>query len=203
MPLDRTALDAGHRRVQLPPYPYRRRRYWPEPDARGLLHHIGWRPAPLTGDGLPGPVLVTGADPVAVRRLVDGFAAVGVRAGTADDGEVRPQTVLLLGGPARPHPAEGLEGDLRQAVTAVQDALTLLDRSGARRLLVVTEDAHVTGHGVEHAVPGRAVLGGLALAVPEESAGVVANWVDLSSHDSPGLPDSPGDEGRLRIWSPS
>ncbi|MFF3897133.1 amino acid adenylation domain-containing protein [Streptomyces sp. NPDC001812] len=198
VPLDRTALDAGHRRVQLPPYPYRRRRYWPEPDARGLLHHIGWRPAPLTGDGLPGPVLVTGADPVAVRRLVDGFAAVGVRAGTADNGEVRPQTVLLLGGPARPHPAEGLEGDLRQAVTAVQDALTLLDRTGARRLLVVTEDAHVTGHGVEHAVPGRAVLGGLALAVPEESAGVVANWVDLSSHDSPGLPDSPGDEGLLR-----
>ncbi|MGW5215778.1 amino acid adenylation domain-containing protein [Streptomyces sp. NPDC004051] len=195
VPLDRTALDAGHRRVQLPPYPYRRRRYWPEPDARGLLHRVDWRPAPLPGDGPPGPVLVTGADPVAVRRLADGFAAAGVRAVTADDGEARPQTVLLLGGRSRPNPAEGLEGDLRQAVTAFQDALALLDRSGARRLLVVTEDAHVTGHGVEQAVPGRAVLGGLALAVPEESAGVVANWVDLSSHDAPG---SPGGEGRLR-----
>ncbi|MBL3668245.1 amino acid adenylation domain-containing protein [Streptomyces sp. M2CJ-2] len=201
VPLDRRALDAGHRRVQLPPYPYRRRRYWPEPDARGLLHRVGWRPAPLPGDGLPGPVLVTGADPVAVRRLTDGFAAVGVRAVTADDGEVRPQTVVLLGGPDRPDPAEDLEGDLRQAVAAFQDALTLLDRSGARRLLVVTEDAHVTGHGVERAVPGRAVPGGLALAVPEESAGVVANWVDLSSHDAPGLPgspDSPAGERWLR-----
>ncbi|WYB39576.1 SDR family NAD(P)-dependent oxidoreductase [Streptomyces sp. GD-15H] len=207
VPLDRTALDAGHRRVALPPYPYQRRRYWPEPDARGLLHRITWQPAPLPGDGLPGPVLVTGTDSVAVRRLAAGFAAVGVRAVTADDGEVRPQTVVLLGGPVRPNPAEGLEGDLRQAVAAFQDALTLLDRSGARRLLIVTEDAHVTGHGVEHAVPGQAILGGLALAVPEESAGVVANWVDLSSHDSPHSPghqspdDSPGsphDEGRLR-----
>ncbi|MFC5673252.1 amino acid adenylation domain-containing protein [Streptomyces incanus] len=59
----------------------------------------------------------------------------------------------------------------------------------------MTEDAHVTGHGVEQPVPAQAVLGGLALAVPEESAGAVANWVDLSSHD---LSKDSDDEGWLR-----
>ncbi|GAB2803127.1 hypothetical protein GCM10027073_39440 [Streptomyces chlorus] len=211
VPLDRTALDAGSRRVPLPPYPYQRRRYWPEPDARGLLHRVEWRPAPLSGDGLPlaglpgtglpGPVLVTGADASAVRRMADGFAALGVRAVTADRGDVRPQAVLLLGrqvrrdAPDPVNPAGGLDAELRQAVAAFQDALALLDRTGARRLLVVTEDAHVTGHGVEQPVPAQAVLGGLALAVPEESAGAVANWVDLSSH---GLPKNSDDEGWLR-----
>ncbi|MYS29672.1 hypothetical protein GTW38_22675, partial [Streptomyces sp. SID7804] len=39
------------------------------------------------------------------------------------------------------------------------------------------------GEGAERPDPAQAVLGGLALAVPEESAGVVANWVDLSAHD--------------------
>ncbi|CAM5646676.1 Amino acid adenylation domain-containing protein OS=Streptomyces microflavus OX=1919 GN=Smic_86940 PE=3 SV=1 [Streptomyces microflavus] len=28
VPLDRTALDAGHHRVPLPAYPFQRRRYW-------------------------------------------------------------------------------------------------------------------------------------------------------------------------------
>uniref|UniRef100_UPI0012FF3F4C type I polyketide synthase n=1 Tax=Streptomyces prasinopilosus TaxID=67344 RepID=UPI0012FF3F4C len=222
VPLDRTALDAGHRRVPLPPYPYRRRGYWPEPDARGLLHRVEWRPAPLPGGalppavrpstgppgaGLPGPVLVTGADASAVRRAADGFTALGVRAVTAEHRDVRPRAVVLLGGRPRrdvPDPADpagGLDAELRQAVTAFRDALALLDRTGARRLLVVTEDAHVTGYGVERPVPAQAVLGGLALAVPEESAGVIANWVDLSSQDLPGTPGSPGTpdgEGWLR-----
>ncbi|MGY0065457.1 amino acid adenylation domain-containing protein [Streptomyces sp. QTS137] len=218
VPLDRTALDAGHRRVPLPPYPYQRRRYRPEPDPRGLLHRVEWRPAPLPGDGLPrtglpgtgprGPVLVTGADASAVRRLVDGFAGLGVRAVTAGHVDVRPQAVVLLGGPVRRDatarmgaadpegPTDGLDEELRQAVGAFRGALALLDRTGARRLLVVTEDAHVTGHGVEQPAPVQAVLGGLALAVPEESAGVVANWVDLASHDVHGTPH---DEGWLRF----
>ncbi|MFE9923766.1 amino acid adenylation domain-containing protein [Streptomyces sp. NPDC005774] len=208
VPLDRTALDTGTRRVPLPPYPYRRRRYGPEPDARGLLHRVEWRPVPLSGNGLPltglsaaglsGPVLVTGADVSAVRRAADGFAALGIRVATAGHGDVRPQAVVLLGrqvrrdAPDLASPAGDLDAELRQAVAAFRDALALLDRTGARRLLVVTEDAHVTGHGVEQPVPAQAVLGGLALAVPEESAGVVANWVDLSSHGLSGTPDAEG-----------
>ncbi|GAA2562024.1 MULTISPECIES: non-ribosomal peptide synthetase/type I polyketide synthase [Streptomyces] len=181
--VDRTAFDAGHRRVPLPPYPYRRRRYWPEPAARGLLHDVVWRPAPPSGEGPAVPVVVSGADTAAVRRLADGLAARGVPAVTEADDVRAPQTVILLGGPARPGTAADLGAGQRRAVTALRGALALLDRTRARRLLVVTEDAHVTGRGAERADPAQAVLGGLALAVPEESAGVVANWVDLSSLD--------------------
>ncbi|MFE9773295.1 amino acid adenylation domain-containing protein [Streptomyces sp. NPDC005931] len=185
VPVDRAGLDAGTRRVPLPPYPYQRRRYWPEPATHGLLHRVAWRPEPRSADGPAGPVLVTGTDPAAVHALADGFASRGVRAVTAED-EVPPRAVVLLGAPGRRGTAAGLARDQRAAVAAFREALTLLDRTGARRLLVVTEDVHVTGHGPESPAPAQAVLGGLALAVPEESAGVVANWVDLASRDDTG-----------------
>ncbi|GGQ06476.1 hypothetical protein GCM10010266_32450 [Streptomyces griseomycini] len=188
--VDRAAFDAGRRRVPLPPYPYRRRGYWPGPAAHGLLHDVVWRSAPPPGAGPAGPVVVSGVDAAAVRRLADGLAARGVPAVTEADGVRAPRTVILLGGPARPGTAADLGAGRLRAVTALRGALALLDRTGARRLLVVTEDAHVTGHGTERADPAQAVLGGLALAVPEESAGVVADWIDLSSLD--------GEEQRLR-----
>ncbi|MER7490957.1 amino acid adenylation domain-containing protein, partial [Streptomyces sp. NPDC126497] len=84
---------------------------------------------------------------------------------------------------ARPQTAADLDRHQHEAATALRDALALLDRAGARRLLVVTHDAHATGHGPERPNPAQAILGGLSLAVPGESAGVVANWVDLSSLD--------------------
>ncbi|CAO0835309.1 Amino acid adenylation domain-containing protein OS=Streptomyces microflavus OX=1919 GN=Smic_86940 PE=3 SV=1 [Streptomyces microflavus] len=43
VPLDRTALDAGHHRVPLPAYPFQRRRYWADPPV-----------SPLTGTGCCG-----------------------------------------------------------------------------------------------------------------------------------------------------
>ncbi|MEY9484431.1 amino acid adenylation domain-containing protein [Streptomyces calvus] len=183
VPVDRTVLDAGGRRVPLPPAPYRRRRYWPEPVPHGLLHAVVWRPAPLSGDGAAGRAVVSGADGAAVRRLADGLAARGVAAVPATGDVDAADTVILLGGTDRPTAAAALEREQWQAVTALREALALLDRTGARRLLVVTRDAHVTGEGAERPDPAQAVLGGLALAVPEESAGVVANWVDLSAHD--------------------
>ncbi|MFJ9663539.1 amino acid adenylation domain-containing protein [Streptomyces sp. NPDC101219] len=225
VPLDRTELDAGTRRVPLPPYPYQRRRYWPGPlpDDGGLLHEVVWRPAPPAAGSPAGAVLVTGPDDVAVRRLTDALKAEGVRALAGDvhdaapDGE-RPATVLLLAGPVRLGPAGGGGTDVRGAASTTaagpdadqhgaapgpahpgtatgpdtglhgaveqfRDALALVDRYGARRLLLVTEDVHVTGRGVERPVPGQAVLGGLALAVDPESAGASAHWVDLASAD--------------------
>ncbi|MEZ3180693.1 amino acid adenylation domain-containing protein [Streptomyces pimonensis] len=227
VPLDRTTLDEGHRRIPLPPYPYRRRAHWPEPTARGLLHDITWRAAPPSAAGgraagatglpllersrgrvrvgaggasqavrapeeaprerraaRPHPrlapthpgVMVTGADSTAVRRLADRLALQG-------PGAVGPaETVILLADAARPQTAADLAAHQREAVTALHDALALLDRTGAHRLLVVTRDAHVTGRGPEHPNPAQAILGGLALAVPEESE-AIANWIDLSSLD--------------------
>ncbi|MFF9205351.1 amino acid adenylation domain-containing protein [Streptomyces sp. NPDC014986] len=183
VPVDRTALDAGRGRVPLPPGPYLPRRYWPDPAPSGLLHDVVWRPAPPPGDAPAGPVVVSGPDAAAVRRLAGGLASRGVPAVTEAGDVDAPRTVLLLGAQARTGTVAGLRQGQRQAVTALREALSLLDRTGARRLLVVTRDAHVTGHGAERADPAQAILGGLALAVPEESPGVIANWVDLSSLD--------------------
>ncbi|MFD3604413.1 amino acid adenylation domain-containing protein, partial [Streptomyces sp. NPDC058656] len=184
--LDRTALDAGRRRVPLPPYPYQRRRYWPDASADGLLHRLTWQAAPLADDAPAGPVLVTGPDATAARELAEQLAGRGVDA-TTDFGVVQAQTVILLAGPAR-HGTTAAEFERMQRgwVTTFREALALLERAGASRLLVVTEDVHVTGHGSERSDPAQAVLGALALAVPEEFPGVVANWIDLTSLDDAG-----------------
>ncbi len=178
--LDRTELDAGRRRIPLPPYPYQRRRHWPEAARPGLLHDVTWRKTPMSPDAC-GPVLVTGPDPVAVYDLTRRLADRGVRTSAAP--EDRPQTVILLAGPTARAAATEIERVQRELVTAFHEALTLFDLTGAGRLLVVTEDAHATGHGRERPNPVQAVLGGLTLAVPSESAGAVVNWVDLSSLD--------------------
>ncbi|MGW3417540.1 amino acid adenylation domain-containing protein [Streptomyces phaeochromogenes] len=183
--LDRTALDAGSRRVALPPYPYQRRRYWPDTAAHGLLHRVTWQAAHLADDAPAGPVLVTGSDATAVRELAEQFAGPGVEA-TTDPGVAAAQTVVLLAGAAEHGTGAEFERMQRTWVTGFLEALALLDRTGARRLLVVTEDVHVTGHGSERPDPAQAVLGALALAVPEEFPGVVANWVDLASLDDAG-----------------
>lgn len=183
--LDRTALDAGRRRVPLPPYPYQRRRYWPDTAAHGLLHRVTWQAAPLADDAPAGPVLVTGVDAAAVRELAEQFAGRGIEV-TTDPGVAVAQTVILVAGPAERGAAAEFERMQRRWVTGFREALALFDRTGARRLLVVTEDVHVTGHGSERPDPAQAVLGALALAVPEEFPGAVANWVDLASLDDAG-----------------
>ncbi|MEV2232161.1 amino acid adenylation domain-containing protein [Streptomyces phaeochromogenes] len=183
--LDRTTLDAGRRRVPLPPYPYQRRRYWPDASAHGLLHRVTWQAAPLADDAPAGPVLVTGANATAVREVAEQLAGRGVAA-TTDAGIAAAQTVILLAGPAERGTVAEFERMQRGWVTAFREALALFDRTGARRLLVVTEDVHVTGHGSERPDPAQAVLGALALAVPEEFPGAVANWVDLASLDDAG-----------------
>ncbi|MFH8466958.1 amino acid adenylation domain-containing protein [Streptomyces sp. NPDC017991] len=178
--LDRTERDGSRRRVPLPPYPYQRRRHWPDAGEPGLLHHVTWQETPLAPNTC-GPVLVTGPDPTAVYDLTQRLADHGVQTGAAP--EARPQAVILLAGPAARGTSAEIERIQRDLVTAFHEALTLFDLTGAGRLLVVTEDAHATGHGRERPNPVQAVLGGLTLAVPSESAGAVADWVDLSSLD--------------------
>ncbi|QNE74168.1 SDR family NAD(P)-dependent oxidoreductase [Streptomyces finlayi] len=182
--LNRTELDAGHRRVPLPPYPCQRRRYRPGAGQHELLRRLTWRTDPLTTDRHSGPVLVTGADPTAVHELTRRLAAQGVQTDVPPG--TRPETVLLLAGPAGHGTAAEFDRIQRELVRAFREALTLFVARKAHRLLVVTEDAHVTGHGRERPDPAQAVLGGLALAVPSEHVGAVANWVDLCSLDDTG-----------------
>lgn len=185
--LNRAEPGAGRRRAPLPPYPYQRRHYRPGAGEHRLLRHVTWRTEPLTTDTTDrrcGPVLVTGADPTAVheltRRLAEQDVQTDVPPGT------RPDTVLLLAGPAGHGTASDFDRVQRALVAAFHEALTLFDLTKAHRLLVVTEDTHVTGYGSERPDPAQAVLGGLALAVPSEYAGAVANWVDLCSLDDAG-----------------
>ncbi|MCK8679626.1 non-ribosomal peptide synthetase/type I polyketide synthase [Streptomyces lichenis] len=183
--LDRPIRGAERRRVPLPPYPYQRRRHWPE-ETR-LLHRVVWQPTPPPPppSGGTAPVLVTGPDSAAAYALTRQLAERGIPVTT--DPDARPATVLLLAGPAaHATTAADIEDVQRELVTAFQEALALLDLSGADRLLVVTDDAHTTGHGPERPEPTQSVLGGLSLAVPVESPGVVADWLDLCSLDDPG-----------------
>lgn len=182
--VNRAELDTGRRRVPLPPYPYQRRHHRPGAGERELLHHVTWRTEPLATGRRCGPVLVTGADPTAVHELTRRLAEQDVQTDLAPG--TRPETVLLLAGPAGHGTAADFDRIQRALVTAFQEALTLFDLTKARRLLVVTEDAHVTGYGCERPDPAQAVLGGLALAVPSEYPGAVANWVDLCSLDDSG-----------------
>ncbi len=193
MPLDRTALDAGHHRVPLPTYPFQRRRYWADPPARPLLHRVLWE-----DDALPGKAarpeesarsvrsaLLTGPDLASVDRLASQLAAAGVRRYEAGDAG-RPDAVVLVAGPVPVQDTGDALGRVHDAATAAfGEALARFDETHADRLLVVTEDVHATGTGRERPRPAHAVLGGLLLALPQETPGAAATALDLCSLDTP------------------
>ncbi|MFI7327466.1 amino acid adenylation domain-containing protein [Streptomyces rubiginosohelvolus] len=193
MPLDRTALDAGHHRVPLPTYPFQRRRYWAEPPTRPLLHRVLWednalpgKPAePVEAAGSVRSVLLTGPDPASVDRLASQLSAAGVRRYEAgDDG--RPDAVVLVAGPAPVQDTADTLGRVHDAaLAAFGEALTRFDETHADRLLVVTEDVHATGTVRERPRPAHAVLGGLLLALPQETPRAAATALDLCSLDTP------------------
>ncbi|MFE6918324.1 amino acid adenylation domain-containing protein, partial [Streptomyces rubiginosohelvolus] len=190
MPLDRTALDAGHHRVALPTYPFQRRRFWADPPARPLLHRVLWEDDALPGKaagsaGAVRSVLLTGPDPASVDRLASQLSAAGVRRYEAgDDG--RPDAVVLVAGPAPVQDTGDTLGRVHDAATAAfGEALARFDETHADRLLVVTEDVHATGAVRERPRPAHAVLGGLLLALPQETPRAAATALDLSSLDTP------------------
>ncbi|MEU7005577.1 amino acid adenylation domain-containing protein [Streptomyces sp. NPDC046332] len=191
VPLDRTAMDGGRARISVPTYPFQRRRYWPTaavtPQPRPLLHRFGWEDAPLTVGSGPRTVLLAGPDSPLARSFADRLTARGVtvrRPGDAPpDGTPAPAAAVLLAGPAEePNSAAALDAAHRAMVSELQELLPHLAHHRPR-LLVVTEDVHVTGAGPERPRPTQAVLTGLTLALPEELPGVAAHSVDLSSLD--------------------
>ncbi|WP_228994412.1 non-ribosomal peptide synthetase/type I polyketide synthase [Streptomyces sp. DH8] len=186
VPLDRSALDAGHRRIPLPTYPFQPSRYWADPPAGPLLHRLVWEE-----DALPAAaaeavrsVLLTGPDAASVDRLASRLRAEGVRRHAPGDGP--PDAVVLVAGPAPDQDTADALGRAQEAATAAFDeALARFDGTGADRLLVLTEDVHATGAVGERPRPAHAVLGGLLMALPQETAGAVATAVDLCSADTP------------------
>ncbi|MFD5201679.1 amino acid adenylation domain-containing protein, partial [Streptomyces sp. NPDC058375] len=186
VPLDRTALDAGHHRIPLPTYPFQRSRYWADPPASPLLHRVRWEDAapPGRAAGAVRSVLLTGPDSASVDRLASQLAAAGIRRYEAGDG--RPDAVVLVAGPAPVQDTVDALGRAQDAaLAAFGKALARFDESHADRLLVVTEDVHATGAVREAPRPAHAVLGGLVLALPQETPRASATAVDLCSLDSP------------------
>ncbi|MFE3387621.1 amino acid adenylation domain-containing protein [Streptomyces anulatus] len=186
VPLDRTALDAAHRGIPLPTYPFQRRRYWAGPPASPLLHRVRWEEAALPGKaGAAGrSVLLTGPDSAYVDRLASQLSAEGVRMHVTGDGP--PDAVVLVAGPAPGQDtADALGRAQDAALAAFGEALARFDEAGADRLLVLTEDVHATGTVRERPRPAHAVLGGLLLALPQETPGASATALDLCSLDTP------------------
>ncbi|MFJ9623191.1 amino acid adenylation domain-containing protein [Streptomyces sp. NPDC101181] len=185
VPLDRTALDSGHHRVDLPTYPFQRSRHWPDPPATQLLHQVRWEDAPLPeGTAAVRPVLLTGPDSASVDLLAGRLAAEGIPVHGVAEG--RPDTVILVAGPAPRQRDDAAPGRAQAvALAAFDTALAHLDATGAERLLVITEDVHTTGAVPERPRPVHALLTGLLLAVPQETPGASALGVDLCSLDSP------------------
>ncbi len=186
VPLDRTALDAGHHRVPLPTYPFQRTRYWAGPPASPLLHRVRWADAALPESPAEAgrSVLLTGPDPAYVDRLASQLTAEGIRMHAPGEGP--PDAVVLVAGPAPGQDtADALDRAQNAALAAFDEALARFDESRADRLLVLTEDVHATGTVRERPRPAHAVLGGLLLALPQETPGASAVAVDLSSLDTP------------------
>lgn len=186
VPLDRTALDAAHRGIPLPTYPFQPRRYWAGPPASPLLHRVLWEDAALPGKAGAAvrSVLLTGPDSAYVDRLASQLSAEGVRMHVTGDGP--PDAVVLVAGPAPGQDtADALGRAQDAALAAFGEALARFDDAGADRLLVLTEDVHATGTVRERPRPAHAVLGGLLMALPQETPGVSATALDLCSLDTP------------------
>ncbi|MEH1014376.1 amino acid adenylation domain-containing protein [Micromonospora sp. CPCC 206060] len=202
-PLDRSALYAGHRRVAVPTYPFERRAYRPpgaaDPGGSGAvpLHRVAWRETPLPADPLPARVWLWGPGAGAAGSpLADRLSA----ALTARGVEVRPtgpatapQTgapapgrhdvaVFLAGAAVDPPDVGTLDTVVSGLVHAFHALLGGLD-DGPGRLLVITEDVHVTGAAVERPRPVQGVLTGLAAALADERPDLLVRATDLSSLD--------------------
>ncbi|GHH14989.1 non-ribosomal peptide synthetase/type I polyketide synthase [Streptomyces lanatus] len=178
--LDRTAPAAGRPRVPVPTYPYRRTRYWPG-GTGAMVRRLDWRDTPLTtGDG-PGVVRLLGGDRALGRALAERLAVRGVTVLTDDTADGRSaDTVVWLAGDEVPQDPIAAT---KATVTALRHTLDLLP-ADCSRLLVVTEDAYVTGTPPERTNPAQALLHGFTLALGEEHPGLAARAVDLSGGDT-------------------
>ncbi|MFG2024821.1 amino acid adenylation domain-containing protein [Streptomyces sp. NPDC048825] len=152
-----------------------------------------WRDAPLTAGPGPCVVRLTGADTPLRRSLAERLTRSGVtvpgswpaplpggdEASAAPETTDSPETVLWFAGQT-----EGPQPDTRASVSALRETLAALG-SSPTRLLLVTENAYVTGSGdaLDHPRPVQALLHGFALALPEEIPGLSSLSVDLSSQD--------------------
>ncbi|MFJ8632247.1 amino acid adenylation domain-containing protein [Streptomyces sp. NPDC093568] len=180
--LDRTTPAAGRPRVPVPTYPFQRTRHWPRPsDATPSVRRLDWRDAPLTPGAGPRVARLLGGDSVLGRALAERLASRGMTVvGEHETGLATPADTVVWLGEGDPH---GPDAITKATVTALRRVLDLV--RDCSHLLVVTEDAYVTGTSqTEQPNPARALAHGFALALPDEHPGLAARAVDLSSGDT-------------------
>ncbi|MFJ7072028.1 amino acid adenylation domain-containing protein [Streptomyces sp. NPDC098781] len=185
--LDRTPA-AGRPRVPVPTYPFQRTRHWPRRTGPvSVVRRLDWADAPLAPGTGPGVVRLLGGDRALGRALTERLVGRGVTVLGDDAALATPaDTVVWLADEdaARDGGPQGLDAATKAAVTSLRHVLDLV--RDCSRLLVVTEDAYVTGTSdPERPNPAQALPHGFALALPDEHPGLAALGVDLSSADTP------------------
>jgi acyl transferase domain-containing protein/acyl carrier protein/SAM-dependent methyltransferase/dTDP-4-dehydrorhamnose reductase len=164
------------RRVELPTYPFERRRFWIPVSFRNAsgndYYDVLWRPAalPISSKGAPaGQWLVLDDDQERGRGVADALLAAGGRAQSANfEGEL-PSDVTGVICIARPPDASGSEA--QQAIRDVQAIVRLVQRfhgsaAGPREVCVAVESSQ-SQPGIDPRVEAiRAVLAAAAREIP-------------------------------------
>lgn len=181
---------AGVEFESLPPYPFRRSRFWnhtPEttpqhddlPRGRMLAAPV-WRPAPLTARKLPSHVVLRASDNGIGPALAARLTELGVTVDLVRPGEPLPETAPVLMDltliDAEP---EGLTAWLDTGLLQPLQAIRVLKPS---RFIAVTRGLCPVLPG-EHGDPRFAAVVGLVRCAPHEWPGLTTMLVDLQSDD--------------------
>ncbi|WP_433794669.1 amino acid adenylation domain-containing protein [Actinoplanes sp. CA-252034] len=156
-PLDRTHLDAGTRRMELPTYPFQRRRYWVTDPPRPVLSTPTWVPCPL-----PAPSSATGTTVVIAGSPDPGDALTAITATPRDGFLLLVTRDLFAVGDDRPNPRHAIWSGLAMAFAdenpharvRILD-LGSADSQEAHRAAVEEEAAHPPAPGPAEIVARR------------------------------------------------
>ncbi|WP_122261633.1 non-ribosomal peptide synthetase/type I polyketide synthase [Ornithinimicrobium cerasi] len=194
----------GRPRVDVPPYPFQRRRHWlpeplpqapahgsAEPQVSALLHPFGWQEAALPAGTVVHSVCLVGVHDDLAGPLADRLTRRGVtvhRPPVEALADCPPASVMvLLAGPAVDLDTVQVLDDVVQGASSLLRTVSSHLAGRPTPLVVVTEDVVRTAVTVERPRPGQSVLAALSTALPEEDDSQGVRVVDLSSLDD--LPD--------------
>ncbi|GAA1954835.1 type I polyketide synthase [Amycolatopsis minnesotensis] len=188
VPIDWTRWYAtsGARRVDLPVYPFQRRRYWldPEPSvtavssgAESLAYRLAWQPVPDASLGAPGKWLVWSAAGPDATACVAAMERAGHTARLVSDSAVHSwdedvRGVLFLAcAEVGPHPSDSL--------ARLAKLVSELDAAAVRAPVWCVTRAGVAVRPGDPADPDQALFWGFGRAVAKELPGVWAGLADL------------------------
>ncbi len=202
--ITRPSDSVVRRRIDVPTYPYQRRRHWlpdfggpaapgvaANPSVSPLLHRYAWDDSALPAGTVLKSLCVV-APSSGTHELADRLANRLARRGTTvhrrpperlDDAPECSALLMFVGRSVDLDGANSLDEAARAATSALLAIAKHLGRRPAP-LVVVTEDVAVTGAAVERPRPAQALAAGLAAALADEESQQGVRVVDLSSLDN-------------------